>query len=57
MDLTINQKVKTKKPHACGSNEWTVVRVGVDVKLLCDNCGKIVLLPIEKALKSIKEIK
>ena len=36
--------VQMKKPHACGANEWTVIRVGADVKIKCDTCGRIVML-------------
>ena len=57
MDLTVNGQVKTKKPHACGCSEWTVVRVGADIKLKCNNCGRIVMIPSDKAVKIIKEIK
>ena len=57
MDITINGQVKTKKAHACGCNEWTVVRVGADIKLKCNNCGKIVMVALDKAVKIIKEIK
>ena len=57
MDLKVDKKVITKKPHACGFNEWTVVRTGADVKLKCNNCGKIVLVTLEKAVKMIKETK
>lgn len=34
--------VQMKKPHACGANEWTVIRVGADVKIKCDACGQII---------------
>ena len=53
MDYQIGDKVKTKKPHPCGSNEWEITRVGVDFKLKCLGCSHIVMLPREKALKSI----
>ncbi len=36
--------VTMKKPHACGTNEWTVIRVGADVKIKCNNCGRIVMM-------------
>ena len=36
--------VQMKKPHACGANEWTIIRVGADVKIKCDSCGRIVML-------------
>ena len=48
--------VQMKKPHACGANEWTVIRVGADVKIKCDACGRIVMLDravFEKRLKKI----
>lgn len=36
--------VMMKKPHACGTNEWTVIRVGADVKIKCNSCGRIVMM-------------
>jgi len=36
--------VLMKKPHACGANEWTIIRVGADVKIRCGRCGRIVML-------------
>jgi hypothetical protein len=54
--LKVGDKVITKKSHACGGNTWTVTRTGADVKLTCEKCNHTVLLTLEKALKSIKEI-
>ncbi|MGV2437485.1 MAG UNVERIFIED_CONTAM: DUF951 domain-containing protein [Anaerolineae bacterium] len=28
-----------RKPHPCGSDLWTVTRLGSDVALVCDKCG------------------
>ena len=53
MEYNIGDKVKTKKPHPCGSKEWEITRVGVDFKLKCLGCEHIIILPREKALKSI----
>ncbi|HAX39617.1 MAG TPA: DUF951 domain-containing protein [Clostridiales bacterium] len=36
--------VLMKKSHACGENEWTIIRVGADVKIKCNRCGRIVML-------------
>ena len=44
MEYNLNDIVEMKKPHACGSNEWTIIRVGADVKIKCDSCGRIVML-------------
>jgi hypothetical protein len=46
--------VHLRKPHPCGSFEWTVVRIGADIGLRCLTCGRRVLLPrrtLEKRLK------
>ena len=33
-----------KKPHACGTNEWVITRVGVDIKLKCINCNREIMM-------------
>lgn len=53
MEYNIGDKVKTKKPHPCGSKEWEITRVGVDFKLKCLGCNHVIVLPREKALKAI----
>ncbi len=52
----IGNKVKMKKPHACGSNLWEIIRVGADFKIKCVQCGHIVMLSRVKFEKSVKEI-
>ena len=44
MEFFIGEKVETKKNHPCGNNKWEIIRVGVDFKLRCLNCQKIVML-------------
>ncbi len=56
MDLKLNQRVELKKQHPCGSKMWTVLRVGMDVKLRCTGCGHELMLPRGKAEKAIKKI-
>ena len=56
MDLKLNQLVELKKPHPCGSKNWTVLRVGMDIKLRCSGCGHELMLPRSKAEKAIKKI-
>ncbi|MBA2247175.1 MAG: DUF951 domain-containing protein [Chloroflexia bacterium] len=46
--------VRLRKPHPCGSYEWRVVRIGADIGLRCLACDRRVLLPrrtLEKRLK------
>ena len=52
----LNDKVIMKKPHACGSNEWIIIRVGVDIKLRCSKCNHEIMmdrLEFEKKLRRI----
>ena len=48
--------VTMKKPHACKTNEWTITRVGVDIKLKCNGCNHEIMLDrleFEKKLRRI----
>lgn len=42
--IQLGDVVRLRKPHPCGGHEWTVVRVGADIGLKCDTCGRRVLL-------------
>ncbi len=45
-----------KKPHPCGSNTFTAIRVGSDVRIKCNGCGHDMTLDrikLEKAIKSV----
>lgn len=52
----LNDQVIMKKPHACQKNAWTITRVGVDIKIKCNNCGREIMmdrLVFEKKLRRI----
>ncbi len=55
-EYNLDDKVIMKKQHACGTNLWTITRVGVDIKIKCDNCTREVMLDrlvFEKKLKKV----
>ena len=56
MDLKLHERVELKKTHPCGSKEWEILRVGMDIKLKCCGCGHELMLPRSKVEKSIKRI-
>ena len=33
-----------KKNHPCGGNTWKVLKYGVDCKLECTTCGRVVMI-------------
>lgn len=56
MMLSIGDLVQMKKKHPCGSDQWTVTRVGADVKIKCMGCEHVVMMDrpdFEKRLKKI----
>ncbi len=55
MEYNVGDKVITKKNHPCGSNGWTVLRTGADVKIKCDGCGRIVMLDYLEFKKRVKK--
>ena len=48
--------IETKKVHPCGSNQWEIVRVGMDFKIKCQGCSRVVMLPRVKFEKSVKKL-
>ena len=55
MEFELGQHIKMKKSHPCGANDWEILRVGMDFRLKCTGCGREVMVPRIKALKSIKK--
>ena len=55
-EFALGDVVMMKKPHACGANEWTVIRVGADVKIKCARCGRIVMLERAEFVRMGKKI-
>lgn len=46
-----------RKPHACGSAEWEIVRVGADIGIRCLGCRRRVMLERSHFNARVKEIK
>jgi hypothetical protein len=44
MEIKLGDRVRLKKKHPCGGEEWEVVRLGADVGLKCLKCQRHVLL-------------
>jgi len=53
--LKLGDLLQLKKPHACGANCWEVIRVGMDIRVKCQQCGHAVLMPRDKLERRIKK--
>lgn len=56
MDVRVGDILEMKKPHPCGSKRWKVLRIGMDFRLVCQECGHELMLPRGKIEKNIRKI-
>ena len=54
MDFELGDVIKMKKAHPCGTNQWEILRVGMDFRLKCCGCGHQFMLPRKQVEKSFR---
>ena len=54
IEIHLDDVVRLRKKHPCGSYEWRIVRVGADVGLQCLKCERRVLLTRRVFEKRVK---
>lgn len=54
--FSVGDIIETRKKHPCGSTLWKVTRVGADMKIKCEGCGRIVMMDRETFLKRLKKV-
>ncbi len=52
----LGDRVQLRKKHPCGSDTWTVVRLGADIGLVCEGCGRRVLLERRVLRQRMKQL-
>ncbi len=52
--IDIGDIIKMKKPHPCGTNEWSVLRIGMDFRLKCMGCDHQVMVPRKLVEKNFR---
>lgn len=48
--------VQTRKVHPCGGDQWEVMRVGIDFRMRCLKCGRVLMLPRIKFERAVKKV-
>ena len=56
MKFFIGDIVKMRKTHPCGGTDWEILRVGMDFRIKCVTCGRVVMLPRPKFEKAVKTV-
>jgi hypothetical protein len=54
VEIRMGDVIRMRKPHPCGSADWEVVRLGADIGIRCQGCGRRVLIPRREFERSIK---
>lgn len=54
--LTVGDLLELKKPHPCGERVFKILRVGSDVRIVCQGCGRDMTFDRIKLERSIKKI-
>ena len=55
-NVFLQDRVQMRKPHPCGSDVWTVIRTGADIKIRCQGCNRIVMMDRETFFKRAKRL-
>ena len=56
ISFNIGDKLMLKKKHPCSSDIFKILKVGSDVKIVCDGCGRDLMIEREKLEKMIKKV-
>ena len=48
--------VQMRKEHACGGDLWEVMRISMNFRIKCLQCGRVVMLPRRKFERAVKRV-
>lgn len=54
--LHAGDRVQLKKPHPCGGKIFKLLRIGSEVRIVCEACGRDMTIDRIKLEKAIKQI-
>ena len=57
LKINVDDILELKKPHPCGCKLFRVMRVGSEVRIVCESCGRDLMLDRVKLEKAIKNIR
>lgn len=54
--IRLNDRLKLKKPHPCGGTMFRVLRVGSEIRIVCETCGRDMTVDRIKLEKAVKKV-
>ena len=55
-EYDLHDVIEMKKPHPCQSNSWEIIRMGMDIRIKCQKCGQMVMMPRRDFEKKMKKV-
>jgi hypothetical protein len=55
-ELHLDDVLRLRKQHPCGSYEWKITRLGADIGLECLGCQRRVMMPRRKLGRMLKTV-
>ncbi len=52
----IGEYLRLRKKHPCGDDRWEILKTGVDMRLKCVTCRRVILIPRVKLIKQVKQV-
>ena len=55
LEFRVGDVLRMRKPHPCGGFVWSILRLGADIGVKCQTCGRRLMLPrreLERRMKS-----
>ena len=56
IDIKVGDLLRMKKTHPCGNDLWQVSRLGADIGMTCQKCGRHVLLARSYLERRVREV-
>ena len=56
IDIKVGDLLRMKKTHPCGNDLWQVSRLGADIGMTCQKCGRHVLLARSYLERRVKDV-
>ncbi|MBE6600101.1 MAG: DUF951 domain-containing protein [Ruminococcaceae bacterium] len=54
--LSVGDKVELKKAHPCGAKSFKILRIGSQIRVVCEGCGRDMVIERPKLEKAIKKV-
>jgi hypothetical protein len=55
-EINLEDVVRLRKQHPCGSFEWKIIRLGADIGLECCTCKHKIILPRRELARRLKKL-